>query len=120
MSPAIFVAESKENQMDYGDRALSDVSIWAFSLNKFPDTFVASSTVSFRLTDREGGNDGPEVRVELAVPVNSSDPSFRDVERALLEGAVAILRRLAAERPEAIYARFEEPQREENLYAKQP
>lgn len=94
--------------MNYDGRGISRVAVWGITLNVHPDTTSISGTAGIQLTDQHGGEDGPEAHFTLSIAVDAKNPTFRDVEHALLDGAVALASRLAKETPESLAALLEE------------
>lgn len=94
--------------MNYDGRGISRVAVWGITLNVHPDTTSISGTSGIQLTDQHGGEDGPEVQFTLSICTEAKDPTFRDAEHALLNGAIALASRLAKEPPESLVALLEE------------
>ena len=90
--------------MDYTDRKLSHVGVWALEGAHTSETeFAISGSVRLQITNFEGASHGPSVTVELGAP---TDPNvtIQDAERVLLAAALSLLARLSKETPEAVEA----------------
>jgi hypothetical protein len=103
--------------MKYADRSLSDVSIYGFNVDHFPDTIAVSSMVNFQITNHLGEEQGPEARITIATAVENGNPTIQDAERALVESALELIKRLAQETPETLFAKMESLRSKESYFA---
>jgi hypothetical protein len=73
----------------------------------FPTTDdpAATSQVTIELTRKNGERGRPQVRVDAGVPMNG-DMSVRDLQLALLEQTLFLLKRIVTEAPESLHEKW--------------
>jgi hypothetical protein len=85
------------------DRELSALMVTDFGLFPTTDGPAATAKVTIELTRRNGSRGGPQVSVDVGLPVNDGT-GLRDLRLALLEQALILLRRIGNETPESLHA----------------
>ena len=83
---------------DLSERRLTHVGLEGLRNVTLPDGSPGiEGTVTLRLSDEEGGENGPLATVSLAVPAEHDD-----AEQSILEGALAAFQRLSRESGEEL------------------
>jgi hypothetical protein len=87
------------------DRELSAVMVTDFGLFPTTDGPATTAKVTIELTRRNGSRGGPQVSVDVGLPVNDG-MGLRDLRLALLEQALVLLRRVVNETPDSLHQKW--------------
>ena len=81
--------------MDYSDRRLTGVSVYGLQAVSFSENeHGVQGSLGFTISNKDGKAEGPGANLTLAVATAEKNPRIEEAERALLDGALAFLRRL--------------------------
>lgn len=85
-----------------------------------PDTASVSSTVQIQITNQNDEDHGPIMRIDLATPVESMNPTLSDAEDAMVKSAYELIQRIAREPLDALTQKLEDGRSKENFFAMKP